>query len=340
MRRGDGLALLERVEGHDKRPANPAARPADPADLFLVNDTDLDFVAVHPDPESRAALLDLGHLLPDAVARAVAVSTAWELMVGAEVPPGAFVDLAVRTLRRETAESMVEPFLGLALQAAELWAPEGQRPELLTRVADVALELAGTGRAVRGALRALARAASTEAHLDALAEHARQDLDLGWRRLVRLAALGRLPSGEVEALEARDPDPDVWVRTLSVRAALPSAAAKEEVWDAVVVTPRVPLGDVSEVAAAFWQSDQAELLRPFAERYLDVLPTLGDAGMIQSLAVGSRMFPVVGADLAFVERADELATAIREPVVARILRERSHELRAMLGVRDGVPVDK
>jgi aminopeptidase N len=141
-------------------------------------------------------------------------------------------------------------------------------------------------------------------------------------------------------LQARDPDPDVWVRALSVRAAQPAAAAKDEVWDAVVVTPRVPLGDVSEVAAAFWQPDQAELLRPFSERYLDVLPTLGDAGMIQSLAVGSRMFPVVGADLEFVERADELATAIREPVVARILRERSHELRAMLGVRDGVRVER
>ncbi|HET9900628.1 MAG TPA: ERAP1-like C-terminal domain-containing protein, partial [Actinomycetes bacterium] len=340
VRRGEGLALLERSEVTTSGRRTPLPDLPMPADLFLVNDTDLDVVAVHPDPESRAALLDLGHLLPDAVARAVTVSTAWELMVEAEVPPDAFVDLAVRTLRRETAEVMVEPFLGLALQAAELWAPEGQRPGLLTRVADVALELAATGRSVTGALRALARAASSEAQLDALARYALEDLDLGWRRLVRLAALGRLPSDEVTALQARDPDPDVWVRALSVRAAQPAAAAKDEVWDAVVVTPRVPLGDVSEVAAAFWQPDQAELLRPFSERYLDVLPTLGDAGMIQSLAVGSRMFPVVGADLEFVERADELATAIREPVVARILRERSHELRAMLGVRDGVRVER
>ena len=340
VRRDDRLSLLKRVEVTTSGRRTPLPDLRVPADLFLVNDTDLDVVAVHPDPESRAALLDLGHLLPDAVARAVAVSTAWELMVGAEVPPGAFVDLAARTVRRETAESLVEPFLGLALQAAELWAPEGQRPGLLTQVADVALELAATGRAVPGALRALARAASTEAHFDALAGYVGEDLDLGWRRLVRLAALGRLPSDEVAALQARDPDPDVWVRALSVRAAQPSAAAKDEVWDAVVVTPRVPLGDVSEVAAAFWQPDQAELLRPFAERYLDVLPTLGDAGMIQSLAVGNRMFPVVGADRAFVERADELAAAIREPVVARILRERSHELRAMLDVREGVRVEE
>ncbi len=340
VRRDDRLSLLERVEVTTSGRRTPLPDLPVPADLFLVNDTDLDVVAVHPDPESRAALLDLGHLLPDAVARAVAVSTAWELMVGAEVPPGAFVDLAARTVRRETAESLVEPFLGLALQAAELWAPEGQRPGLLTQVADVALELAATGRAAPGALRALARAASTEAHFDALAGYVGEDLDLGWRRLVRLAALGRLPSGEVATLQARDPDPDVWVRALSVRAAQPSAAAKDEVWDAVVVTPRVPLGDVSEVAAAFWQPEQAELLRPFAERYLDVLPTLGDAGMIQSLAVGNRMFPVVGADRAFVERADEVAAAIREPVVARILRERSHELRAMLDVREGVRVEE
>ena len=60
----------------------------------------------------------------------------------------------------------------------------------------------------------------------AAAQQVEGDVDLEWRRLVRLAALGQVDLVEAERLEARDPDPDAWVRALTVRTAQPDPAAK------------------------------------------------------------------------------------------------------------------
>ena len=104
------------------------------------------------------------------------------------------------------------------------------------------------------------------------------DVDLQWRRLVRLAALGRVDLMEAERLEAADPDPDAWVRALTVRTAQPDAAAKSTAWEAVLSGTTVPLGSSYDVAQAFWQRDQAEVLAPFGPRFVDALQEMGAGG--------------------------------------------------------------
>jgi aminopeptidase N len=159
-------------------------------------------------------------------------------------------------------------------------------------------------------------------------------VDLGWRALVRLASLGQYDRAQIDALEARDPDPDSWIRALAVESARPSSEAKEIAWQALVDDQRVPMGAVHVVSGAFWQASQAELLAPFAERYLDVLPKISRAGMIQAIAVAQSMFPWYGVDSTFVDRAVAAASddALSPIVSARVL-EGADQLRRILAAR-------
>jgi aminopeptidase N len=238
-------------------------------------------------------------------------------------------------LVRETADSVIEPGLELAVQAARLWSPAAERDALLTSVADTCLTLTSDGGSRRVvALRALAGTATTEQQLRALQDLAGDDIDLGWRTLTRLAALGRVDPGAVVALEERDPDPEAWVRAALVDAARPDPDAKGTAWTLIMDKRQLPSGSLRDAGQAFWQPGQAELLAPFADRYLDALPALGEAGMLAVMGMVSAMFPVVGVDAEFVDRVTQ--TAARDdvsPMMARRLQEQADRLQRMLRAR-------
>jgi aminopeptidase N len=85
---------------------------------------------------------------------------------------------------------------------------------------------------------------------------------------------------------------------------------------------------------ALWRRSQGELLKPFAERYIEVLPTLHLHGMIPALSISNALYPRAGVDAAYAERA--LAAARAEgvsPVVAKIVTENTDRLHRMLRAR-------
>ena len=304
------------------------------ADLLLPNDEDLTFAVVRPDEESVRTLLSAAALLPSAISRTVAVTTAWQLAVLGELPASEFVGCASAVLVRETNDAVVEPVLTLAVTAALRWAPDDRHEALMSQVADTCLQLAEAPERRQVAVRALARTAVTDEQLDALARLGADDVDLRWRRLIRLAALDRLDSAEVAALEAEDPDPEAWVRALAVRTALPDPAAKEEAWTAVLSGTTIPIGSTNEVRDAFWQPHQAQVLTPFAERYLADLGPIGAGGMIPAMVASDCLFPRVGVDAAYLDRAEAAAQDESvNPIVLRTVVERSDELRRMLVAR-------
>jgi aminopeptidase N len=151
---------------------------------------------------------------------------------------------------------------------------------------------------------------------------------------VRLAALGQVDLVEAERLEAKDPDPDAWVRALTVRTAQPDPAAKAAAWDAVLSGTTVPLGSSYEVARAFWQRSQAEVLAPFGPRFVAALEPMGAGGMIPAMVASGVLFPRVGVDAGFLE---DLVAAVEapgiNPIVAHTVIERGDELRRMLAAR-------
>ncbi len=235
----------------------------------------------------------------------------------------------VGVLASETADPVVEPYLTLALDAAELWAPDAS---LLPLLHDAAWRLAAQPSRRAAALRVVARTAPDAAAVARLREAAGDDVDLQWRALVRTAELGGETDDDVARLLAADPDPEARVRPLAVQAARPDAAAKEAVWQSLAVERSVPVSLVATVTTAFWRPGQDALLAPYADRYLDLLPGLDRGGMIPSMVYSNRLFPLHGAGQGFLDRA--LALAPTAPVVVgKALREKSDLLRRVLLAR-------
>src|SRR5438128_50176 len=81
------------------------------------------------------------------------------------------------------------------------------------------------------------------------------------------APLGDLDPAAVAALQQRDPDPDAASSALAVRASQDDAAAKEEVWQALMVDRTVPAGTARRtVSQRFWRPLQVDVLAPYPDR--------------------------------------------------------------------------
>ena len=325
---------LERIALASVEVTGPRTRvdlPED-ADLYLVNDDDLTFARTRPDAASRDALFELAPSLPTAISRGVAVATMWDMLTGGEARTAEVVRALTGVLRSETSDAVLEPYLQRTLAAAALWSPPGERDELTALVADVCRELARTPARRQVALRGLARTAELEEVAELLAQN-EDDVDLQWRLLQRQAELGGDVDGaHVRQLGDRDPDPESWVRALCVRAATPTADDKEAVWHALTVERNVPISSVGGVTSAFWSPGHVELLKPYPDRYLELIPDLNTGGMIIAMVNAGRLFPPVGIDGDFMDRAQEVA-ASAAPVVRGRMRERADEVRRMLVAR-------
>ena len=142
--------------------------------------------------------------------------------------------------------------------------------------------------------------------LEQAAEQA-TDLDLAWRMAVRRAELGAYDEAAVDALLAADPDPDASMRRLAVIAARPDLEAKEEVWKAFFVDYSVPASrETLVLGSTFWRPSQAELLAPFAHRYLEELHDLKGGLLNQGLTIRA-MYPLGAGDESFLAAAEAAA---------------------------------
>ena len=272
----------------------------------LANDTDLTFAAVRTDDDSLRRLLARAGDLPDPTNRAVAVATAMDMLRKGELSGAEMLDCVLGALESEKSPALLEPFLVLARDVAELWSPVERIAPSLARVADRALELATDADLRLPALHVLAASASTPEHDHVLDAAAADDVDLAWRVAVRRAERGRHEPAMVEELLARDPDPDATQRALMVTAARPEESAKAEVWRELFERRSVPAGMLTfQVAKAFWRPEQHDLLLPWAGRYLSEMTRIS-GGMLSILSLVRSMHPVVG-DEAFLARSAEVS---------------------------------
>lgn len=329
-RNDDGLERTALVEVEVRGSRTPVDLPS--ADIYLINDDDLTFATTRPEARARDAFFTAAAMLPTATSRGVAVATVWDMLVTGEATAAEVVRCVTAVLARETSDSVIEPYFALACDVAELWAPDTARAGLTAVVARTCRDLAQDPGRRQVALRALGRTAGDLDEVARLQAEAGDDHDLRWRALVRKAELGADTSDEVSALLDRDPDPDSWVRALAVRAAGPDAAEKEAAWQTLAVDRKVPVGSVHQVATAFWRPGQDELLEPYAERYLELLPQLDRGGMVPAMVYTNRLFPLFAIGPTFVEKAE--ATAVQAaPVVRKTLKERADLVRRILRSR-------
>ena len=329
--RGEALELVERTRVDTVGAATPVSLPS--GDLHLLNDEDHTFASVRTDPASLDVLLGHSGGLPTPLGRAVAVGTTWDMLQKGELPPADFLTSVLGVLSTERTPGVVGPFLGLAVAVAEEWSPADEVDAGRAALADVALALAQDPDLRTQALQVVAGAASTDAHWAAL-DTASDDPDVAWRVLVRRAELGDHDAAAVAALVDRDPDPEAATRALTVRAAVPDAAAKEEVWQAVFTERAVHAGlAMGRLARCFWRPGQDALLLPYGERYLQQVTDLGSGGMLELGSIVAAMYPRVATD-DFLARATALADDPATPpyVRAPLLKE-TDTLRRKLRAR-------
>jgi aminopeptidase N len=304
---GTGLRQVASVALHTDGPTTKVELPD--CDLRLVNDHDLTFAAARTDQRSLELMLTRAGQLPEGVSRALAVATAYDMLVKGELTSEETLTCLLGVLENERLAGVVEPFLRRAGKVAGSFTPVDRILAARSRVADVAAVLAKEPELAEGALVELANNAVTAEHFAQVDEAAVDDIGLAWRVATTRAARGEYDDKAEEQLLERDPDPDAPFSALTARTARALPEAKEEAWHALYVERSVPAGlSTLPLAQAFWRPEQRDVLLPFARRYLDEIPNLAGGSMMKVGGLIRGMFPDVG-DRAFLDAANELARA-------------------------------
>jgi aminopeptidase N len=305
--------------------------------LLLVNEDDLTFASVRHEPSSLATMLASAALLPTALSRALVVTTGWDMLKRGELAAADFVSCVSAVLPGERVDSLVEPFLEMAVEAASAWSPYPARDGLLSRVADVCIVLSANPVRRHVALRALCETAVTADQIATLRRLVGGDIDLRWRLLTRLAEIDTIDPAELEQLVKADPDPDSWLKEMLLLSSRPDPASKEATWVAIAEERRVPMGALGRIGGAFWRRSQDGILAPYADRYLELLPTLHLRGMVPAKVLSAALYPRAGVGAAFADRVVEAARAEGvAPVVRGAVVELTDRLRRMLVARSGL----
>ncbi|UQU61555.1 aminopeptidase N [Couchioplanes caeruleus] len=313
--------------------AELAGQPA--AGLILINDGDLTFARVRPDDASLTFLLRHGRHLPDPDSRASVRIILWHLLEDGLLAPADLIEYAAGALPSETDPIVRDDLLRTSVAVAVDWAgPAAPAREHLGAACLALAERHADAAARTAALQAAIALATTPDRLAELDRHAGDSIDLRWRWLTRLAAVGRPDPAAVERHLSRDPDPDAIYSALTVRAASPEPAAKEELWQAVFRERRVPPSALRTIGRAFWDPAHADVLRPYPDRFLAEVESLGASHLSVTLAVVRHLFPRYGVDAGFPARAS--AAAARPgmpPMAAKNLQARTAVLARMLRAR-------
>jgi aminopeptidase N len=279
------------------------ARP----DLILLNDDDAGYLIVRFDPGSLATVLSSVGGLPDLPARAVCWNTVIDMVRQTELPVSAFAAMLARATRSESEKL---PVLSALWQQAD-W--------LITRFASP-----GQAAEARSLLEAAA-AAIPGLELDP---------EPGWATLRRLAAAGEAADARIDAELAGDQSDAGRRNAAACRAAIPDAGHKEAAWR-LLVSDAVGPETVTAVAAGFMQPQHADLLAPYAARYLAEMPDLWRtrAGHLR-VRLATVLFPYPAVTPEFLPRLDEfLAASGTDPGLARIVRDHRDTAERALRVR-------
>jgi aminopeptidase N len=346
---GENLLRTHRVEADidGPRTAVPGLAGLPRPDLLLLNDEDLTYALLRFDDRSIATLATSIGLLDDALARAVCWCSVIDMVRQAGLAAPAFVRMVAAALPAEPSVATVQILAGVTESVLDqladpAWVPEGRRQ--LAQVAAGLLEVAVPGSDHQLAwAQLLCRTASSAGQLDLLARlvAGRDDVagltvdaDLRWAMLARLAAAGRVTAADVDAELARD-GTDAGVRhAAACRAALPDRDTKAAAWRLLTET-ELPVDSVQEIAGAFYEPEQADLLAPYAARYFQMLPALwASRGGHLRVRLGEALFPRTAAGPELLAQIDAfLAGGEHDPGLVRVLVERRDLVRRALASR-------
>ncbi len=338
-RRPDGrLARRDRVEldvvgGRTEVPKLVGARQPD---LLLLNDDDLTFAKIRLDERSLATVVAGIGALDASLPRALCWSAAWDMTRDAELPAGDYLRLVLDGVEAETDIGVTQQLLRQAASAVVIYGDPGRRSQRLGALADRCVGLLRAAEpgsdsqlAYVGAFSSSAQPGEQAAVLRGLLDGSESlpgllvDTELRWTFVVRLAALGSLADAEIANELVRDRTATGEKRAATARAARPTAAAKAQAWAAVVESDALSNHLQVATMAGFAQPEQADLLAPYAQRYLDAVPGLWAARTMDvAQTISEMLYPAWDVTPEAVERTDaSLARGDVTPALRRVLVE-------------------
>ncbi|MFJ8473181.1 aminopeptidase N [Kitasatospora sp. NPDC094011] len=255
-------------------------RPA----VVLLNDDDLTYTKIRLDEDSMAVVTEHLGGFTDSLPRALCWASAWDMTRDGELAARDYLALALSGLGRESDIGVVQSVQRQVKLALDAYADPDWSEEGLGRWATAAEEFLraaepGSDHQLAWA-RALASVARTDGQLDLLAglldgsmelKGLAVDTELRWTLLQRLSATGRADEAAVVAELERDNTAAGQEHAATCRAGRPTAEAKAAVWAAVVESDNLTNYVQEAMIAGFQQSDQRDLLAPYAEKYFAVV---------------------------------------------------------------------
>ncbi|MEU7135178.1 aminopeptidase N [Streptomyces sp. NPDC046261] len=308
------------------------ARPA----VVLLNDDDLSYAKVRLDAESLATVTQHLGDFTESLPRALCWASAWDMTRDGELATRDYLDLVLSGITKESDIGVVQSLQRQVKTAIDLYAAPTWREIGLAKWTEATLEQLhaaepGSDHQLAWA-RAFAATARTDEQLDLLAalldgsrsvEGLKIDTELRWDLLGRLAATGRADEKAIAAELERDKTSAGEEHAAWARAARPTAEAKAEAWASVIDSDKLPNAVQESVISGFQQTDQRELLAPYAEKYFAVVKDVWSKRsheMAQQIAVG--LYPALQVSQATLDATDAwLASAEPNAALRRLVTE-------------------
>ncbi len=355
----DGLVRRSRIELDvtGARTEVPELVGVPAADLVLLNDDDLTYAKVRFDPRSLDTVGTRIGQLDEPLARSLCWTALWDMTRDAEFPATRWVRAVLAGLGAETEVAAVQLLLRQGGSAVESYvapaARDGLRAEWTTGLRAF-LDAAEPGSDRQLALvRALAGSATADADLDLLqglldggghdggghdggVAGLDVDADLRWSLVTALARTGRLDAAGIDAELVRDPTITGREHAATALAARPDAAAKAAAWHDAVERDDVPNQTQLAGIRGFAQPGQAELLRPYQDRYFAVAAEVWETRTTKMAAnVLMGLFPrFLPAGSVIAAAADWLATTTAGSAPRRIVTESADDARRALAAQE------
>ncbi|MFD7667931.1 aminopeptidase N [Streptomyces sp. NPDC059788] len=320
-------------------------RPA----VILLNDDDLSYAKVRLDEDSLRVVTEHLGDFTESLPRALSWASAWDMTRDGELPTREYLELVLSGITKESDIGVVQSLhrqvkLALDLYAAPAWRETGLAKWTEATLEQLRAAAPGSDHQLAWA-RAFAAAARTDAQLDLLQglldgtqeiSGLAVDTELRWALVERLAATGRADEKTIEAELERDRTSAGQRHAAAARASRPTAEAKAEAWASVVESDKLPNAVQEAVIGGFVQTDQRELLAPYAQKYFAAVKDVWDSRsheMAQQIAVG--MYPSLQVSEATLEATDAwLASAEPSAALRRLVTEsRSGVERALKAQR-------
>ncbi|WP_205327713.1 aminopeptidase N [Glycomyces sp. YM15] len=272
-------------------------------DFLLLNDDDLTYAKLRLDERSLATAVEHTSALEDSLARALIWAAAWDMLRDAELPATQFVELGCRSLTTEDDINIVT-VAQRQVAGALAYADPANRAALReswAQAAKAAMEAAAPGSdPQRSWAKAYASASRSEADLGRIAgwlegrdvpEGLAVDADLRWALLTGLVGNGAVAEDAIDAELDRDSTADGQRLSYVARAVVPNAEAKQRAWERIT-DPNSENWVRRSSMLGFAPLDQADLVRPYLQPYLDAVPELWEKlGAQQAVEFSKLAFP-------------------------------------------------